>query len=230
MEVASRTEADKKGGHIARQHGGQLILREVAQCPEADLPAFQDITRHRYFNTNNIWINLTQLKQILIENDNVLKLPMIRNSKTVDPRDSHSPAVYQLETAMGAAIAVFAGAQVLRVERDRFMPVKTCEDLLRLRSDIYELDDSYRLRQARAGQPAAITLDGRFYKLIADFEARFAAGVPSLRDCARLAVQGDVSFGAGVICKGNVQIANQSGEQRRVPPGTTLDGALNLTN
>lgn len=229
MEVASRTEADKKGGHIARQHGGQLILREVAQCPEEDLPAFQDITRHRYFNTNNIWINLTQLKQILAENNNVLKLPMIRNSKTVDPRDSRSPAVYQLETAMGTAIAVFPGAQVLRVERDRFMPVKTCEDLLRLRSDIYELDGSYRLRQAHDHQPAAIALDGRYYKLIADFEARFAAGVPSLRDCARLSVQGDVAFGAGVICKGDVRIVNQSGAQRQVPPGATLDGALDLT-
>ena len=41
---------------------------------------------------------------------------------------------------MGAAIGVFSGAQVLRVGRDRFMPVKTCEDLLRLRSDSYELD------------------------------------------------------------------------------------------
>src|SRR5215207_1866194 len=34
MEVADRTEADKKGGHIAKLHNGQLILREVAQCPE----------------------------------------------------------------------------------------------------------------------------------------------------------------------------------------------------
>jgi UTP--glucose-1-phosphate uridylyltransferase len=224
MEVADRTEADKKGGHIARQRNreagrgdGQLILREIAQCPEADLPAFQDVKRHRYFNTNNIWINLRRLKQIMDQNGNVLALPMIRNAKTVDPKDASSPKVFQLETAMGAAIGVFAGAQVLRVGRDRFMPVKTCEDLLRLRSDTYELDESYQIRATVPGAPAVIELDGRFYKRIDDFEARFPHGAPSLRECARLAVEGDVLFGAGVICKGRARIVNSSATQRQLP-------------
>jgi len=223
MEVTNRTEADKKGGHIAQQRGGQLILREVAQCPEQDLPAFQDIKRHKYFNTNNIWLSLLQLKQTLAEHNNVIKLPIIRNAKTVDPKDRGSPAVYQLETAMGAAIGVFSGAEVLRVGRDRFMPVKTCDDLLRLRSDIYELDENYRLRQARAAEPAIITLDSRYYKLIDDFEARFAEGVPSLRNCTRLTVQGDVRFAANVVCKGDVHIINRAAAQRRIPPGSVLD-------
>ena len=230
MEVADRTEADKKGGHIARRHDGQLILREVAQCPEPDLPAFQDIARHAYFNTNNIWVNLRQLKQLLDANGNVLKLPMIRNAKTLDPKDSRSPAVYQLETAMGAAIGVFAGAQVLRVGRDRFMPVKTSEDLLRLRSDIYTLDEGFRLQQVSATPPAIVSLDARYYKLIADFEARFAQGAPSLRDCERLAVQGDVAFGAGVVCRGAVQVVNRAEGQRSVPDAATLAGECDLTN
>ena len=51
------------------------------------------------------------------ERDGVLGLPMIRNEKTVDPTDKSSPAVYQLETAMGAAIEVFEGARALRVPR-----------------------------------------------------------------------------------------------------------------
>jgi len=225
MEVTDRTEADKKGGHIAQLPNGQLILREVAQCPEQDLPAFQDIKRHKYFNTNNIWLSLSQLKQTLAEHNNVIKLPMIRNAKTVDPKDNHSPAVYQLETAMGAAIGVFPGAEVLRVGRDRFMPVKTCDDLLRLRSDIYELDKHYRLRQARATPPAFVSLDSRYYKLIEDFEARFAEGVPSLRDCARLTIQGDVRFAANVVCKGDVRIINRAPEQRQIPTACVLDQA-----
>ena len=54
MEVTRRTEADKKGGHLAvRKADGHLILREVAQCPDADIPEFQNISKHRYFNTNN---------------------------------------------------------------------------------------------------------------------------------------------------------------------------------
>lgn len=230
MEVATRTEADKKGGHIAQQLNGQLILREVAQCPEADLPAFQDITRHAYFNTNNIWVNLRQLKQLLDANNNVLKLPMIRNMKTVDPKDSHSPTVYQLETAIGAAIGVFPGAQVLHVHRDRFLPVKTCDDLLRLRSDIYTLDEAFCLVQANEAPPTIVALDGRFYKLIADFEARFPHGAPSLRDCARLVVQGDVAFGAGVVCRGEVRLLNRDTLQRRVPDGAILVGEHDLTS
>ena len=42
----------------------------------------------------------------------MLPLPVISNSKTVDPRDKKSTKVLQLETAMGAAIASFPGAQV----------------------------------------------------------------------------------------------------------------------
>lgn len=224
MEVADRTEADKKGGHIAQRPGGQLLLREVAQCPDADLPAFQDIARHRYFNTNNIWVNLRRLQTILEQNNNIIKLPMIRNAKTVDPRDNTSPAVYQLETAMGAAIAIFPGAQVLRVGRDRFLPVKTCDDLLRLRSDIYALDEGFGLVQVSDAPPALVQLDTRFYKLIADFEARFAGGPPSLRACSRLQVQGDLAFGQGVVCCGDVQLINPAGQQRRVPDGAQLSG------
>jgi len=225
MEVTNRTEGDKKGGHIARLPDGQLILREIAQCPEQDLAAFQDIKRHKYFNTNNIWLNLVALKRVLAANNNVLKLPMIRNAKTLDPKDLQSPSVYQLETAMGAAISVFPGAQVLRVGRDRFLPVKTCEDLLRLRSDFYELDETYRLCQAGAGDPPVIALDSRYYKLIDDFEARFAEGVPSLRDCARLTIQGDVRFAANVVCKGDVRIINRAPEQRQIPTACVLDQA-----
>jgi UTP--glucose-1-phosphate uridylyltransferase len=232
MEVADRTEADKKGGHIARlrtagraQADGQLILREVAQCPEEDLPAFQDVSRHRYFNTNNMWVNLVYLKQLLEANNNVLKLPMIRNAKTVDPKDAHSTPVYQLETAMGAAIGVFEGAQVLRVGRDRFMPVKTCEDLLRLRSDVYTLDQDYQLRAGADSHMTLIRLDSRFYKRIDDFEARFPEGAPSLRACAQLIVQGDICFGARVVCQGTARIINPTGEQRQLPAGMVIADA-----
>jgi UTP--glucose-1-phosphate uridylyltransferase len=232
MEVADRTEADKKGGHIARMRSseqgsgdGQLLLREVAQCPEGDLPAFQDIGRHKYFNTNNIWVSLSRLKQLLDEQHNVIKLPMIRNAKTTDPMDSSSPAVYQLETAMGAALAIFAGAQVLRVGRDRFMPVKTCDDLLRLRSDIYSLDEHYQIRADTHSEITHIQLDSRYYKRIDDFEARFAAGAPSLRQCAQLTIQGDVRFGADVTCKGAVRITNRSERQRDLPAGVVIENA-----
>ena len=222
MEVAGRTEADKKGGHIARLREGQLILREVAQCPEEDMRDFQNIKRHRFFNTNNIWVNLRRLKEIMVESHNVFKLPMIRNAKTVDPKNGGSPKVFQLETAMGAAIAVFSGAQVLRVNRDRFMPVKTCDDLLRLRSDLYTLDENCQIDARFAGPPPPIELDPRYYRLVDDFEARFPHGAPSLRECARLVVQGDICFGRDVVCQGVALIVNSSGVPACLPDGAVV--------
>ena len=92
MEVTRRTAADRKGGHLAlRQSDGRLLLREVAQCPDADAEAFQDIDRHRYFNTNSLWLRLDLLKEQLAADSGVLPLPMIRNNKTADPAIKNPP-------------------------------------------------------------------------------------------------------------------------------------------
>jgi UTP--glucose-1-phosphate uridylyltransferase len=220
MEVTDRTEADRKGGHLARRRSdGRLVLRETAQTPEEDLEALQDIARHRYVNTNNLWVDLRALDAALRERDGVLGLPMIRNEKTVDPSDKSSPAVYQLETAMGAAIEVFEGARALRVPRTRFAPVKTTDDLLALRSDAYELTDDARvvLADGRVAAPF-VSLDGDYYKLLRDFEDRFPGGPPSLIQCERFEVEGDVRFGSGVVARGEVTVRGP----RSVPDGTVL--------
>jgi UTP--glucose-1-phosphate uridylyltransferase len=217
MEVADRTAADRKGGHLARRSAdGRLILRESAQCPARDMDAFQDIGRHRYFNTNNLWLRLPALHALLTASRGVVGLPMIRNRKTVDPRDAQSTPVYQLETAMGAAIELFDRAGAVRVPRSRFAPVKTCDDLLAVRSDAYVLtaDDQVTLNPARRlPGPPVVSLDPRYYKLIDDLEARFPYGPPSLVDCERLTVRGDVRFGRGGVCRGVVEIvAGEKGE------------------
>lgn len=224
MEVADRTLADRKGGHIARRTSdGRLILRESAQCPDVDMDAFQDIERHRYFNTNNLWLDLQALRRVLEQTDGVLGLPMIRNSKTLDPRDSASPKVYQLETAMGAAISAFEGAGALRVPRHRFAPVKTTDDLLAVRSDAYVLSDDWQIvpnPARRVGTPV-VRLDSKYYKLIDDLEARFPNGSPSLLECEQFTVKGDVKFGAGVVCRGMVEVVNDGAEQVTIA-GQTL--------
>jgi UTP--glucose-1-phosphate uridylyltransferase len=227
MEVADRTEADRKGGHLARRRADdQLVLREIAQAPDEDRDAFQDVSRHRFFNTNTLWVRLPALAEVLAERDNVLGLPMIVNRKTVDPADPSSPAVYQLETAMGAAISVFEGAAALRVSRDRFAPVKTTNDLLALRSDCYELtpDAHVVLSPGRGGRPPYVDLDPAYYKLVDDFEARFPAGPPSLVECGRFVVEGDVLFGAGVVARGEVVVRAEGQGQTRIADGTVLEG------
>jgi UTP--glucose-1-phosphate uridylyltransferase len=225
MEVADRTPADRKGGHLARRPDGGLVLREIAQTPDGDVDAFQDIERHRFFNTNTLWMNLGALRTVLDERDGVLGLPMIVNRKTVDPGDADSPAVLQLETAMGAAIDVFDGAQAIRVPRERFAPVKTTNDLLALRSDAYELHDDGRIvvAQGRSGAPL-VELDPDHFKLVRDFDARFSAGAPSLVACERLTVRGDVAFGADVVVRGEVEVEHAGEGQRRIADGTVLEG------
>jgi UTP--glucose-1-phosphate uridylyltransferase len=226
MEVADRTHADRKGGHLARRRDGQLVLRELAQTPEQDQDAFQDVDRHRYFNTNTLWVGLRALADVLAARDNVLGLPMIVNRKTVDPSDPSTPEVHQLETAMGAAVEVFEGASALRVPRTRFAPVKTTNDLLALRSDYYVLTDDARVvvsPQRRLG-PIFIDLDPAHYKLLRDFEARFPAGPPSLVECERFVVRGDVLFGRGVVAKGAVELENRDAAQLEIPDGTVLEG------
>ena len=225
MEVADRTEADRKGGHLARRRDGGLVLRETAQTPDEDLDAFQDVARHRFFNTNNLWVNLRTLDEAMRERDGVLGLPMIVNRKTVDPGDPGSPAVIQLESAMGAAIGVFEGTRALRVSRRRFAPVKTTSDLLALRSDAYVLtpESNVELAAERDGTPPFVDLDSRFYKLVRDFEARFAAGAPSLVACERLAVAGDVAFGRGVVVRGSVRVEHDGDGQLRIEDGAVLE-------
>ena len=229
MEVADRTEADRKGGHLARRRDGGLVLREIAQTPEDDVDAFQDIGRHRFFNTNTLWVDLQALAAVLERRDGVLGLPMIVNRKTVDPTDASSPAVLQLETAMGAAIDVFEGARALRVSRRRFAPVKTTDDLLVLRSDAYVVDDRFHVRlagerEARGAGPPVAVLDPEHFKLLPAFEERFAAGPPSLVGAERLEVAGDVAFGAGVAVRGRVVVRHDGPGRHLVPDGAVLEG------
>jgi UDP-N-acetylglucosamine pyrophosphorylase len=191
------------------------------------MDSFQDIARHRYFNTNNLWINLPALSRLLAEKGGVLGLPMIRNSKTLDPRDPTSPKVYQLETAMGAAISAFEGASALRVPRTRFAPVKTCDDLLGVRSDAYVLTPEWRVvlnPERRFGVPV-ISLDPRYYKLIDQMESRFPYGPPSLLECERFTVKGNVFFGPGVVCRGVVEVVNDGAKQARVEQVVLEEGS-----
>ena len=106
----------------------------------------------------------------------------------------------QIETAMGAAIEVFTDSRTIEVGRDRFVPVKTTNDLLVLRSDAYDLGTDFVLDQVAATLPF-IDLD-EHYKVVEDFDKRFPTGVPSLRNAESLVVSGDWTFGKDVRVHG----------------------------
>lgn len=227
MEVAQRTPSDAKGGHLAVDRTGGLILRESAQFPARSQG--RDITVYRFFNTNNLWVNLESLRELATGN-RTLRLPLIVNPKTLDPRNAESPAVYQLESAMGAAIELFAEARAVHVPRTRFFPVKTCDDLLAVRSDAYELNADLVLEPHPDLAPPGpqIALDPRFYSKIDMFDARFPRGAPSLVRCRHLRVEGDVLFEKGVTVVGDVTITNTRQKQAVIKTNTTIDQDLQL--
>lgn len=215
MEVAARTEADKKGGHLAQRNDGHLVLRESAQCPENEVEAFQDFQKFKYFNTNSLWIHLPQLKGKLDKSGGFLPLPLIRNSKPINPTDPESQKTYQIESAMGAAIECFDNAGAILVPRSRFAPVKTTNDLFSLRSDAYVItpDDCIRLADERDGVPPDIKLDPDYYKYLESFDRLTGEAIPSLIQCENLTVSGAVKMSEGVTISGAVTIrTSQSGE------------------
>ena len=220
VEAVRRTPSDRKGGHFARRRGdGRLVLRETAQTLPEDQAALADLDCHRLASTNNIWIDIRALRDLLDARDGVLGLPLIRNVKTVDPRDPTSPEVVQVETALGAAIELFDGAQVLEVSRERFLPVKTTDDLLVLRSDCVHLDERFVPLQRSTGLPFVAL--GPAYKAVTGFDRRFATGVPSLAEASSLVVEGDWTFGLCVRVRGDARLGPGTGE---VPAGTVLEG------
>jgi UTP--glucose-1-phosphate uridylyltransferase len=102
--------------------------------------------------------------------------------------------------------------------------VKTTDDLLLVRSDVYTLTPEWHLEPLpeRAQALLFVELDPAYYKLLDQFEARFPAGPPSLREARRLVIRGDVTFEADVVVRGAVEI--DAPEPRRVAAGTVLEG------
>ncbi|MCW2828615.1 MAG: UTP--glucose-phosphate uridylyltransferase, partial [Marmoricola sp.] len=218
IEAVRRTRADRKGGHFARRKAdGRIVLRETAQTAKRDLEALGDLDRHKFSSTNNLWFDLERMRDEIRRRQGILGLPLIRNQKHVEPSDSSSPEVIQIETAMGAAIEIFPDSRTIEVGRDRFVPVKTTNDLLVLRSDAYDLGSDFVLDRVSATIPF-IDLD-EHYKVVEDFDKRFPTGVPSLRNAESLVVSGDWTFGKGVRVHGSAVI---KGDRGRVEAGAVL--------
>ena len=219
IEVAKRTQADRKGGHIVRDiETGRMLLREMSQVNPEDKRSAQSINKHPYFNTNNIWIRIDALNKMLKKYNGVLPLPVICNNKTVDPTNPESAKVVQLETAMGAAVSLFDDAICVEVDRMRFLPVKTTNDLFIMRSDRFHLTDSYEMEDGNYIFPD-IDLDPRYYRNIDDFNERFPYSVPALAAAKSVTIKGDWTFGNQVSMFADA-VLQDSGEPNYVPNGS----------
>jgi len=203
MEVANRTEDDKKGGHLAvDKNSKNYILRESAQVTSSDTEDFQDYHKYKFFNTNSIWIKIQDLIDLMKNTNGILNIPIIINKKNINPLDSNSEEIIQLESAMGSAISLFKNAKTILVPSERFIPVKNTSNLLYLRSDLVSLDKNYRLKPLKN---IKIELNPMFYKNISDFENRIKV-VPSLINATFVKINSEVIFDKPIEISGSYEV------------------------
>ena len=173
MEVVPKTLADVKGGALIKYENKNSLL-EVAQVPKDNLEEFHDITKFKYFNTNNIWMKIELL------NTGTPNMDVIYNEKKLD---NNTPCV-QLEIAMGSAIKHYDNSKIICVDRERFRPVKKCADLFLIQSNLFSLDQNYNLNQKVEILPLVNFSDK--YKYIDDFNKAFPKGIPDISKLTKL--------------------------------------------
>jgi len=219
MELTDKTKADVKGGTIIN-YEGQVRLLEIAQVPSEHVEDFKSIRKFAYFNTNSVYIHLPSLKQIVESGG--MELDIIVNPKVADD----GQAVVQLETAIGAAIKHFKHAHGVNVPRSRFLPVKSCSDLLLITSDLYSLEHGKLVMNPnRMFSQTPVVKLGDTFKKIANFQKRFRT-VPNILELDHLTVSGDVWFGRNITLRGTVIIVANEGSRIDLPDGSILENKL----
>ncbi|KAK6428715.1 UTP-glucose-1-phosphate uridylyltransferase, partial [Oleoguttula sp. CCFEE 5521] len=224
MELTDKTKADVKGGTII-DYEGQARLLEIAQVPKQYVNEFKSIKKFKYFNTNNIWMNLRAVKRIVESNE--LAMEIIPNGKTIpaDKKGEADISIVQLETAVGAAIRHFNNAHGVNVPRRRFLPVKTCSDLMLVKSDLYALKHGQLVMDTNRFGGAPLIKLGNDFKKVSNFQARISS-IPKILELDHLTVTGAVNFGRGVVLKGTVIIVATEGSTIDIPPGSILENVV----
>ncbi|KAJ6594036.1 UTP-glucose-1-phosphate uridylyltransferase [Mycena capillaripes] len=219
MEVTDKTKADVKGGTLI-DYDGSIRLLEIAQVPSDHTEEFKSVRKFKIFNTNNLWINLKALKRVM--DSGGMELEIITNPKVTE----RGEAVIQLETAAGAAIKHFTNARGINVPRSRFLPVKSCSDLLLIKSDIYSIENGeLMLSPERMFGTTPVIKLGDHFKKIQQFQKRFKK-IPTIIELDHLTVTGDVYFGRNVTLRGTVIVVANEGQRIDIPDGCVLENRL----
>ena len=180
IELTPKMTSDVKGGTIVKS-GNSLRLWEIAQVESSQLDLFQ---RQPVFNTNNIWVSISDLIDVIESGE--LMLDLIKNKKKQNNID-----VYQLEYAMGSAIQSFIGAKAMEVPRKRFFPVKKTSDLLLLLSDYTQWTDAGDMIWDST-KSIAVNLDSPFDTIDGFFNLfKF---IPSIKEASSIFISGNINF------------------------------------
>ncbi|KAH9386097.1 UTP--glucose-1-phosphate uridylyltransferase [Nematocida major] len=217
MEVTKKTRADVKGGTLI-EYDSALRLLEIAQVPDAHKTDFTSLRKFKIFNTNSIWVNLRALKKIL--DQDIMELEIIENKKKLPNGES----VIQLETAIGASIKYFSNSRGLVVPRSRFLPVKTCSDLMLLQSTLFKISHgTLAISPSRISDSIPIIrLLGGCFKTVSDYR-KHVMGPVIMDELEHLTISGNVTIGKHVELKGTVIIVAEDGKSIDIPDGSVLD-------
>lgn len=205
MEVTDKTRADVKGGTLIRTGQNDLRLLEIGQVPREKIEEFKSVKKFNIFNTNNIWIDLIELKKKLESGS--LRLDVIVNQKTVN----HIPVIH-LETAMGSGINNFEGSLAVHVPRIRFVPIKKTDDLLLVQSNLFIIDNGVlRKNPERQFDSLPLIRLGEYFQDVEEYQRRFES-IPDILELDLLTVVGNVVFGKNITLRGNVIVVCEAGE------------------
>jgi len=217
MEVTDKTRSDIKGGTLIKYQDTPLRLLEIAQVPKEHVPDFTSIKKFKIFNTNNLWVNLKALREILLQNG-LNSLEIISNPKVED-----NVRILQLETAAGAAISFFKHPFAVNVPRTRFLPVKSTSDLFVIQSDMFSLEHGeLRMSPARPFPTPPTVKLGSYFKYVQDYSKRLGGNM-NIIELDQLTISGDVTLGRGVVLKGTIIIVANEGNKIDIPDGSVLE-------
>jgi UTP--glucose-1-phosphate uridylyltransferase len=218
MEVTNKTRADVKGGTLI-EYEGRCRLLEIAQVAKENVAEFKNVSKFKIFNTNNLWIKLSAIKRLLSEG--AMHMEIIENKKVMG-----GLPVIQFEQAVGSAIKNFRGSIGVNVPRSRFLPVKQCQDLLLVMSDLFNLNHGMLTRNPdRVEAALPLVKLGNEFKNVSDFLSRFES-IPEMVELDHLTISGDVHFGSGVTLKGTVIIIATEGQRIEIPPRALLENKI----
>jgi len=219
MEVTNKTLSDVKGGTLI-DYEGTIKLLEIAQVPPQHVQEFKSIKKFKIFNTNNLWIKISAIKD-LVESGKLSGIEVIPNEKTLEGQ-----RVLQLETASGAAIQFFKNAQAVNVPRNRFLPVKSTSDLFIIQSDLYQLRSGTLVMNPNRPFPnAPIVQLGDKFKEIRNYQKHIQGNV-NILELDRLTISGDVYLGRNIELRGSVIIVANDGCRIDIPEGSVLENKV----
>jgi len=228
MEVTDKTRADIKGGTLITTKENSLQLLEIAQVPEDYKEEFKSVKKFKIFNTNNVWIDILELKKKLLSYS--LQLDVIVNKKVVNRHP-----VIQLETAIGSGINSFEGSLAVKVPRKRFLPVKKTDDLLLIQSNLFTEEKGLLIKNPdRQFEGLPLIRLGEKFRTVESYQKRIKE-IPNILELDLLTIVGNVYFGKKVTLQGNVilicdgdelHISNNSFIENQVMTGNIMIGEL----